>query len=78
MASTAWCAAISITPKSAASDGVLYCNSGDWVESLTALVEAQDGTLSILRWQEMLAAGNLSPTPARASEADATAECEAT
>ena len=28
-------------------DGVLYCNAGDWVESLTALVEAQDGTLSI-------------------------------
>jgi UDP-2,3-diacylglucosamine pyrophosphatase LpxH len=32
---------------------ILYCNSGDWVESLTALVEAQDGTLSILRWQEV-------------------------
>ncbi len=31
---------------------ILYCNSGDWVESLTALVEAQDGTLSILRWHE--------------------------
>lgn len=30
--------------------GVLYCNCGDWVESLTALVEAHDGTLSILRW----------------------------
>jgi UDP-2,3-diacylglucosamine pyrophosphatase LpxH len=35
----------------------LYCNSGDWVESLTALVEAHDGTLSILRWQEVVAAG---------------------
>jgi UDP-2,3-diacylglucosamine pyrophosphatase LpxH len=29
-------------------DGVLYCNDGDWVESLTALVEADDGTLAIL------------------------------
>ena len=25
-------------------DGVLYCNDGDWVESLTALAEAHDGT----------------------------------
>jgi len=32
---------------------VLYCNSGDWVESLTALVEADDGTLSVLRWADM-------------------------
>jgi UDP-2,3-diacylglucosamine pyrophosphatase LpxH len=35
---------------------ILYCNSGDWVESLTALVEAHDGTLSIVRWHEMAAA----------------------
>ena len=32
---------------------ILYCNSGDWVESLTALVEAHDGTLSVLRWSEV-------------------------
>jgi UDP-2,3-diacylglucosamine pyrophosphatase LpxH len=31
-------------------DGVLYCNDGDWVESLTALTEDQDGNLQILRW----------------------------
>ncbi len=31
-------------------DGVLYCNDGDWVESCTALVEAMDGSLSIMRW----------------------------
>jgi UDP-2,3-diacylglucosamine pyrophosphatase LpxH len=29
-------------------DGVLYCNDGDWVESLTALVEQPDGRLEIL------------------------------
>jgi UDP-2,3-diacylglucosamine pyrophosphatase LpxH len=29
-------------------DGVLYCNDGDWVESLTALVEHDDGRLEIL------------------------------
>jgi UDP-2,3-diacylglucosamine pyrophosphatase LpxH len=29
-------------------DGVLYCNDGDWVESLTALVEHADGRLEII------------------------------
>jgi UDP-2,3-diacylglucosamine pyrophosphatase LpxH len=31
-------------------DGLLYCNDGDWVESLTALAETADGTLEILNW----------------------------
>ena len=31
-------------------DGILYCNDGDWVESLTALVEHGDGRLEILDW----------------------------
>ena len=31
-------------------DGVLYCNSGDWVESCTALVEHLDGRLELIRW----------------------------
>ncbi|MEJ6001946.1 UDP-2,3-diacylglucosamine diphosphatase [Paucibacter soli] len=31
-------------------DGILYCNDGDWVESLTALVEHADGELKILDW----------------------------
>jgi UDP-2,3-diacylglucosamine pyrophosphatase LpxH len=31
---------------------VLYLNDGDWVESCTAMVEAFDGQLSILRWAE--------------------------
>jgi UDP-2,3-diacylglucosamine pyrophosphatase LpxH len=29
-------------------DGVLYCNDGDWVESLTALVEHADGRLALI------------------------------
>jgi len=33
-------------------DGVLYANDGDWVESLTALVEQLDGTLQILDWSQ--------------------------
>ena len=31
-------------------DGVLYCNDGDWVESLTALVEHSDGRLELIDW----------------------------
>jgi UDP-2,3-diacylglucosamine pyrophosphatase LpxH len=29
-------------------EGILYCNDGDWVESLTALVEHADGSLEII------------------------------
>jgi UDP-2,3-diacylglucosamine pyrophosphatase LpxH len=32
-------------------DGVLYCNDGDWVESMTALVETFDGELELIRWR---------------------------
>lgn len=34
-------------------DGILYCNDGDWVESLTALVETHDGDLRIIHWHEI-------------------------
>ena len=30
--------------------GVLYCNTGDWVESLTAVVEHNDGRIELLRF----------------------------
>jgi predicted phosphodiesterase len=42
-------------------DGILYCNDGDWVESLTALVELDTGELKLVNWKgESLAhtAGN--------------------
>ena len=35
-------------------DGILYCNDGDWVESLTALVETFEGELKIVQWQRRL------------------------
>ena len=35
-------------------DGLLYCNDGDWVESLTALVETANGTLKIVHWPHIL------------------------
>jgi UDP-2,3-diacylglucosamine pyrophosphatase LpxH len=33
--------------------GVVYCNDGDWVESLTALVETAAGDLKILHWHDV-------------------------
>jgi UDP-2,3-diacylglucosamine pyrophosphatase LpxH len=38
------------TPKIAERDGFVYCNTGDWVEHCTALVEGNDGTLSLLQF----------------------------
>ena len=33
--------------------GILYCNDGDWVESLTALVELPNGELRIIDWKSI-------------------------
>ena len=33
--------------------GILYCNDGDWVESLTALVETHEGELRIIDWKSI-------------------------
>nr|WP_175944251.1 UDP-2,3-diacylglucosamine diphosphatase [Caballeronia sp. BCC1704] len=38
-------------------DGILYCNDGDWVESLSALVETYDGELKVVYWTVMHASG---------------------
>ena len=40
-------------------DGVLYANDGDWVESLTALIEHADGRLQIFDWSEHTAQRSL-------------------
>lgn len=31
---------------------ILYCNDGDWVESCTALVEHEDGSLAVVHWAD--------------------------
>lgn len=36
-------------------EDILYCNDGDWVESLTALVEHADGRLAIVDWGKVMA-----------------------
>lgn len=33
-------------------DGILYVNTGDWVESCTAIVEHEDGTLELIKWTD--------------------------
>jgi len=45
-------------------EGVLYCNDGDWVESLTALVEHADGRLEIIDWAANEAARIAAAAPA--------------
>ncbi len=43
-------------------EGMLYCNDGDWVESLTALVETLEGELRIVEWRNRVPAPlNLGP-----------------
>ena len=34
--------------------GILYCNDGDWVESLSALVEDKLGELRLVDWREIM------------------------
>ena len=48
-------------------DGVLYCNDGDWVESLTALVEHDDGRLEIVDWSSRRAARSVASPAALAA-----------
>ena len=43
--------------------GTLYCNTGDWVESCTALMENSRGQLELLRWPDAC------PAPLRSAAA---------
>ena len=47
-------------------DGILYCNDGDWVESLTALVEHRDGRLEIIDRGHEAALPGMLPAPRKA------------
>ena len=53
--STASSAAISTTPRSSRWTTSQYINTGDWVESCTAVVEHFDGRMEIIRWTDPLA-----------------------
>jgi UDP-2,3-diacylglucosamine pyrophosphatase LpxH len=43
-------------------DGIVYANDGDWVESLTALVEHADGRLEIIDWAAVRARHQKDPS----------------
>ena len=47
-------------------DGLIYCNDGDWVESLSALVETTEGELKLVFWNTIL--GDPSPSIANTEE----------
>ena len=47
-------------------DGTLYCNSGDWVESCSALIEQRSGEMCLARWPHAPA---LHPASGRAERA---------
>ncbi len=52
-------------------DGILYANDGDWVESLTALVEHADGRLEIIDWSGRASKGWRGARALRPAQADA-------
>ena len=37
-------------PRMLQRDGVTYCNTGDWMDSCTAMVEDFDGELELIKW----------------------------
>ncbi|WP_377289024.1 UDP-2,3-diacylglucosamine diphosphatase [Rhizobium sp. SG2393] len=43
-------------------EGIRYINTGDWVESCTAVVEHMDGTMELLTWQQAGAAQPVTET----------------
>ena len=55
-------------------DGTLYCNDGDWVESLSALVEHMNGRLELVHWRPSaspaVAASAEQPAPTAARAMD--------
>lgn len=42
------------TPEDKDIDGIRYLNSGDWVESLTAIVEHEDGRMELIRYEDFI------------------------
>jgi UDP-2,3-diacylglucosamine pyrophosphatase LpxH len=46
-------------------DGVLYLNTGDWVESGTAIGETMDGTFELIHWLEESEARRMAALPQR-------------
>jgi UDP-2,3-diacylglucosamine pyrophosphatase LpxH len=41
--------------------GIQYLNTGDWVESCTAIVENNDGAFELIKWTEMVTGDTRKP-----------------
>ena len=52
-------------------DGILYCNTGDWVESCTAITEKHNGEISLIHWTEQTAVLKIEQSYAADKLADA-------
>jgi UDP-2,3-diacylglucosamine pyrophosphatase LpxH len=50
------------TPADKMIEGIHYLNSGDWVESRTAIVEHLDRRMEVIRYEDFLAAAGAPPT----------------
>ena len=50
--------------------GITYVNTGDWVESCTAVAEHHDGHMEIIRWTAAAAGGTQVVTLASAEAAE--------
>jgi UDP-2,3-diacylglucosamine pyrophosphatase LpxH len=51
-------------------EGIHYVNTGDWVESCTAIAENFDGTLEMISWQNITATAEIKSLPAPQSVED--------
>ncbi|KID57552.1 metallophosphoesterase [Pseudoalteromonas luteoviolacea] len=40
-------------PRINVTDGIVYCNDGDWIENCTALVENEQGRIELLHWSDI-------------------------
>lgn len=43
--------------------GVHYINTGDWVESCTAVAETESGAMELIRWRDVVEARSVVPVP---------------
>ena len=50
---------------------VIYINTGDWVESCTAVAETEEGIFEISRWTHALQGMSMPPARVETSEAAA-------
>ncbi|MBO9629743.1 MAG: hypothetical protein J7516_09940, partial [Shinella sp.] len=58
-------------------DGIRYINSGDWVESCTAIAEHHDGEMELITWQTLTAVPEPVSIASRSLGVVATAGAEA-